>query len=84
MIDEERNAMREHIVWLTKELEDAREQLQTRNELLKEMLNPEELGHAVTQEIRGRIYTILYLQENNKRSNYAHRQPHAGSLDLHL
>jgi hypothetical protein len=66
MNDEERNAMREHIVWLTKELEDAREQLQTRNELLKEMLNPEELGHAVTQEIRGRIYTILYLQENNK------------------
>lgn len=66
MIDEERNAMREHIVWLTKELEDAREQLQTRNELLKEMLNPEELGHAVTQEIRGRIYAILYLQENNK------------------
>ena len=65
MIDEERNAMREHIVWLTKELEDTREQLKTRNELLKEMLNPEELGHAVTQEIRGRIYTILYLQENN-------------------
>ena len=66
MIDEERNAMREHIVWLTKELEDTREQLKTRNELLKEMLNPEEFGHAVTQEIRGRIYTILYLQENNK------------------
>jgi shikimate kinase len=66
MNDEERNTMREHIVWLTKELEDTREQLKTRNELLKEMLNPEELGHAVTQEIRGRIYTILYLQENNK------------------
>ena len=65
MNDEERNAMREHIVWLTKELEDAREQLKTRNELLKEMLNPEELGHAVTQEIRGRIYTILYLQDKN-------------------
>jgi len=64
MNEEERNAMREHIVWLTKELEDAREQLKTRNELLKEMLNPEELGHAVTQEIRGRIYTILYLQQD--------------------
>ena len=65
MIDEERNAMREHIVWLTKELEDAREQLQTRNELLKELLDPEQLGHAVTNEVRGRIYTILHLQENN-------------------
>ena len=63
MNEEERNAMREHIVWLTKELENAREQLKTRNELLKEMLNPDELGHAVTQEIRGRIYNILYLQD---------------------
>jgi len=66
MIDEERNAMREHIVWLTKELEDTRKQVKLRDELLKEMLNPDELGHAVTQEIRGRIYTLLYLQENNK------------------
>ena len=66
MIDEERNAMREHIVWLTKELEDTREQLKTRNELLKEMLNPEQLGHAVSNEVRGLIYTVLYLQENNK------------------
>jgi hypothetical protein len=65
MIDEERNAMREHIVWLTKELEDAREQLKTRNELLSELLNPDELGHAVTNEVRGRIYTLLHLQENN-------------------
>ena len=64
MIDEERNTMREHIVWLTKELEDTREQLKTRNELLKEMLNPEELGHAVSNEVRGRIYTLLHLQEN--------------------
>ena len=63
MIDEERNAMREHIVWLTKELEDAREQLKTRNELLKDLLNPEALGHAVTNEVRGLIYTVLYLTE---------------------
>ena len=64
MTDDERSAMREHIVWLTKELEDAREQLKTRNELLKEMLNPEELGHSVSNEVRGRIYTILYLQQD--------------------
>jgi len=63
MIDEERNAMREHIVWLTKELEDTREQLRIRNQLLKEMLDPESLGHAVTNEVRGLIYTILYLEE---------------------
>ena len=65
MIDEERGAMREHIVWLTKELEDARDQLKTRNELLSELLDPEQLGHAVTNEVRGRIYTLLHLQENN-------------------
>ena len=63
MTDEERNTMREHIVWLTKELEDTRQQLKARNELLGEMLNPEVLGHAVSNEIRGRIYTLLYLQE---------------------
>ena len=66
MNEEERNAMREHIVWLTKELEDAREQLKTRNELLKEMLNPEELGHAVSNEVRGLIYTVLYLTKENE------------------
>jgi hypothetical protein len=63
MIDEERGAMREHIVWLTKELEDTRIKLKIRDELLGELLNPDELGHAVTNEVRGRIYTILHLQE---------------------
>jgi hypothetical protein len=65
MIDEERNAMREHIVWLTQELEDTRTKLKIRDELLGELLDPEQLGHAVTNEVRGRIYTLLHLQENN-------------------
>ena len=63
MTDDERNTMREHIVWLTKELEDTRQQLKARNELLSELLDPEQLGHAVTNEVRGRIYTLLYLTE---------------------
>ena len=63
MTDEERTTMREHIVWLTKELEVTRDKLRQRDELLGEMLNPEQLGHAVTQEIRGRIYAMLYLLE---------------------
>ena len=65
MTDEERNTMREHIVWLTKELEDTRQQLKARNELLGEMLDPEQLGHAVTNEVRGLIYTVLYLEDKN-------------------
>ena len=64
MTDDERNTMREHIVWLTNELEDTRQQLKARNELLGELLDPEQLGHAVTNEVRGRIYTLLHLQEN--------------------
>ncbi len=64
MNDEERNTMREHIVWLTKELEDTRTKLKVRDELLSELLDPEQLGHAVTNEVRGLIYTVLYLQEN--------------------
>ena len=63
MTDDEGNTMREHIVWLTKELEDTRQQLKARNELLAELLDPEQLGHAVTNEVRGRIYTLLYLTE---------------------
>jgi hypothetical protein len=63
MTNEERTTMREHIVWLTTELESARKKLKQRDELLGEMLNPDQLGHAVTQEIRGRIYVMLYLQE---------------------
>lgn len=64
MTDEERTTMREHIVWLTQELETTRNKLRQRDELLGEMLNPEQLGHAVTQEIRGRIYAMLYLLED--------------------
>ena len=64
MTDEERNTMREHIVWLTKELEDTRTKLKIRDELLSELLDPDQLGHAVTNEVRGRIYTILHLQQD--------------------
>ena len=64
MTDEERITMREHIVWLTQELEVTRDKLRQRDELLGEMLNPEQLGHAVTQEIRGRIYAMLYFLED--------------------
>ena len=65
MNDEERNTMREHIVWLTQELETTRKQLKIRDSLLSELLDPDQLGHAVSNEVRGRIYTILHLQENN-------------------
>ena len=66
MTNDERNTMREHIVWLTKELEDTRQQLKARNELLGELLNPEALGHAVSNEVRGLIYTVLYLTKENE------------------
>ena len=65
MNDDERNTMREHIVWLTQELETTRKQLKIRDDLFSELLDPDQLGHAVTNEVRGRIYTILHLQENN-------------------
>jgi hypothetical protein len=65
MNDDERNTMREHIVWLTQELETTRKQLKIRDDLLAELLDPDQLGHAVTNEVRGRIYTLLHLQENN-------------------
>ena len=63
MNDDERNTMREHIVWLTQEFETTRKQLKIRDDLLSELLDPDQLGHSVTNEVRGRIYTILHLQE---------------------
>ena len=59
MDDGERNAMREHIVWLTNQLELARLQNRERTALLRRMLDPEDLGFAVTNEVKSLVYQLL-------------------------
>ena len=47
MDDKERQTMREHIVWLATELEKERKVSQQKSVLIKRILDPEDLGHAV-------------------------------------
>lgn len=55
----ETEVMREHIVWLSSELVRARDQLIQRNEIMRELLDPEMYGWTVPQEIRARIYNLF-------------------------
>ena len=67
MDDEERKAMREHIVFLRKELEQSRRQSQAKTELLARFMDREDLGWAVTDEVRKLAYALLtdeYMQRN--------------------
>jgi hypothetical protein len=59
MDDPERTAMRDHIVWLTQQLELARLQNRERTALLKRMLDPEDLGFAVSNEVKSLVYQLL-------------------------
>ena len=59
MDDKERQTMREHIVWLATELEKERKVSQQKSVLIKRILDPEDLGHAVSQEIRQLAYQLM-------------------------
>ena len=51
--------MREHIVWLGTQLERERESSRDKTVLLKRLLDPDDLGHAVTNEVRKQAYIII-------------------------
>ena len=65
--EDERKTLKAHILWLGTELEKSRRQCQSKTELLKRMLNPEDLGHAVSNEVRASIYQILIEDSHNER-----------------
>ena len=70
MDDVERKAMRDQIVWLTQELEKARRANQDKTLLMARMLNPEDLGHAVSNEVRSLIYTIIINEQDAERESW--------------
>ena len=70
MDDPERKAMRDQIVWLTQELEKARRANQDKTLLMARMLNPEDLGHAVSNEVRQLIYTIIINEQDAERESW--------------
>ena len=57
--DEERQTLREHIVFLGGALERERINSRMKTRLLQRMLDPEDLGWAVSHEVRMIAYEIL-------------------------
>lgn len=55
----ETEVMREHIVWLGSELMKTQTRLRERDNILKDMLNPDVVGWAVPQEMRAAIYNLF-------------------------
>ncbi len=59
MNDQERQTMREHIIFLGTTLENERHASREKTRLLQRLLDPEDLGHAVTPEVRKLAYQVL-------------------------
>ena len=51
--------MRDHMIWLNNVLEKERQQARLKTILLKRMLDPDDLGHAVSEEVRRIAYQII-------------------------
>ena len=62
--------MREHIVWLGTQLEKERESSRDKTVLLKRLLDPDDLGHAVTNEVRKQAYAIISNEHEREREKW--------------
>jgi hypothetical protein len=62
--------MREHIIWLGTQLERERESSRDKTVLLKRLLDPEDLGHAVTNEVRKQAYAIISNDHERERDKW--------------
>lgn len=69
MLDQLR-IMREHIIWLGTQLEKERESSRQKTVLLKRLLDPEDLGHAVTEEVRKQAYIIISNEHEREREKW--------------
>lgn len=69
----ETEVMREHIVWLGSELMKTQNQLRQRDNILKDMLNPDVMGWAIPHEVRSTIYN-LFSQEREEAQNQYNRK----------
>lgn len=73
MKEDERQIMREHIIFLGTQLEAERKSNQAKSELLKRFTDREDLGWAVSDEVRKLAYQVLtdeYMQERQKEHHY--------------
>ena len=69
MLDELKT-MREHIIWLGTQLEREREASRDKTVLLKRLLDPDDLGHAVTNEVRKQAYAIISNEHEREREKW--------------
>ena len=69
MLDQLRT-MREHIIWLGTQLEKERESSRDKTVLLKRLLDPEDLGHEVTAEVRKQAYIIISNELEREREKW--------------
>ena len=65
--NDERQTMREHILFLGKALEQERANSVRKTRLLQRMLDPEDLGWAVSHEVRMIAYEILSQETYSER-----------------
>jgi len=75
MDEKERQTMREHIVYLATQLEQARKANQAQIVFIKRLLDPEDLGHAVSNETRQIAYTLLINSSHIERDSWQHNNP---------
>lgn len=57
--------MREHIIYLSKRLEEQRRYSRDKTEFLQRLVDPDDFGHAVSNEVRALAYQIL-INESDK------------------
>jgi len=69
MLDQLRT-MREHIIWLGTQLEKEREASRDKTVLLKRLLDPEDLGHEVTDQVRKQAYIIISNELEREREKW--------------
>jgi len=70
MDDKEREVLRAHIVWLGSQLEQERKQNQDTVVFIKRILDPEDLGHAVSNETRQLAYQLLINHHHIERKTW--------------
>ena len=75
MDDKERAVMRDHIVYLASQLEQTRKANQQQIVFIKRLLDPEDLGHAVSNECRQIAYTLLINSTHHERDSWQHNNP---------
>ena len=75
MDDKERAVMRDHIVYLASQLEQTRKANQQQIVFIKRLLDPEDLGHAVSNECRQLAYTLLINSSHHERDSWQHNNP---------